>query len=174
MKLSERLKELRKIKGLTQKDLAESIGVSSGAIYSYEAERQVPNIQIIFDICEKHDVSADWLLGLNEFPTRMSLAQIVNAIKAIKDNTTMIIKPIQKRSVFGQALVLVLTNEELCQYFFTERQTAAFVRENMTDESFFTTWKNAKMEELAESYDDKRSTLNPVSNAIVQKLDSIP
>lgn len=174
MELSERLKELRKIKGLTQKDLAEAIGVSLSAIYSYESRRQIPNIQIIFDICKRYDVSADWLLGLDEAPKSMSLAQIVNAIKAIKDNTTMSIKPIQKRSVFGQALVLVLTNEELCQYFFTENQISAFVRENMTDESFFTTWQNEKMKELADSYDDKRRAFNEVSNTIIHKLDAIP
>lgn len=35
---AERLKELRKIKGLTQKELAEEVGVQQGAINKWESK----------------------------------------------------------------------------------------------------------------------------------------
>lgn len=173
MKLSERLKELRTIRGITQKELADSVGISAGAVYSYESKRQIPNIQTIFDICETYGVSADWLLGLTEVPAKMSLGQIVKSIEAMKENTTVIIKPIKSTRIYGQALVLILTNEEIHKYFVTEMQTRKFLSESMLDETVFDAWKSTTMKELEDTYDDKRRSLSETSNKIVHLLDSI-
>lgn len=47
MKLSDRLKELRKSESLTQKELAEKIGISVHSINSYESGRRTPNFEAI-------------------------------------------------------------------------------------------------------------------------------
>lgn len=171
MKFSDRLKELRTIRGITQKELADSVGISAGAVYSYESKRQVPNIQTIFDICNTYEVSADWLLGLTEVPAKMSLGQIVRTIKTMQENTTVLIMPLKPSMLLGQALVLILPNKDIHKYFATEMQTEKFLNENVLDRSVFDAWKSTAMRELEETYDDKRRELSQTSSEIIGALE---
>lgn len=61
-----RLKELRTEKNLTQKDLAKLIATTDDSIYSWEKGRSQPSIDMIRKICKLFDVSADYLLGLED------------------------------------------------------------------------------------------------------------
>ncbi|MCL2861399.1 MAG: helix-turn-helix domain-containing protein [Firmicutes bacterium] len=61
-----RIKELREEKGLTQKQLANQIGVDQRTISSYEIGHTEPDIKTIRKLCKIFDVSADYLLGLTE------------------------------------------------------------------------------------------------------------
>lgn len=61
---SEKVKEARIAKKLTQKELAEKIGVSDARIRQYESNKGFPSAEVLFKICLELDVSADWLLGL--------------------------------------------------------------------------------------------------------------
>ena len=62
-----RLKELRKSKKLTQKDLAKVIGTTDDSIFSWEKGRSQPSIEAICALCKYFDVSADYLLGLTDY-----------------------------------------------------------------------------------------------------------
>lgn len=64
--LSERIKELRTIKGLTQKEFAESINVSTVSVSSYETGVKTPSLDMITCIAQKYSISIDWLCGLND------------------------------------------------------------------------------------------------------------
>lgn len=59
--MNERLKELRKILGLTQQEMADKIGVKRNTIATYESGKVDPSIRTIADICEKFDVREEWL-----------------------------------------------------------------------------------------------------------------
>lgn len=61
---SERLKELRKEKGLTQKELAQRILQSPTAIVYWEQNKHEPSASALKKICKFFDVSADYLLGI--------------------------------------------------------------------------------------------------------------
>ena len=63
-KFSERLKELRVEKGLSQRALAEKTGFSQPAIARWEAGLQVPNIDVVVAFALFFEVTADYLLGL--------------------------------------------------------------------------------------------------------------
>lgn len=63
---SERLKELRKDMHLTQKELAEKLGLSPGAIGLYEQNRRTPDIDLLNKIASIFDVSIDYLTGKTE------------------------------------------------------------------------------------------------------------
>lgn len=65
--MKERLKLLRKQKGVTQKTVADAIGVTLSAYSNYEQGLREPNNQILVNICKYYDVSADYLLGLEDF-----------------------------------------------------------------------------------------------------------
>lgn len=67
MNIGERLLEVRKEKGLSQKAFAQALGVSKGAISSHENAVQVPGSAIIAAVCERFDIEPRWLL-LGEGP----------------------------------------------------------------------------------------------------------
>ncbi len=60
----EKIKDLRKEKGFTQKELAEKIGQAQSTVFYWEQNKQEPNISSLKKLCEIFDVSADYLLGL--------------------------------------------------------------------------------------------------------------
>lgn len=59
----ERLKELRKSKGLSQKQLAEKTGISVHTINSYESGRRDPNTKNLQILQDFFQVSQGFLLG---------------------------------------------------------------------------------------------------------------
>lgn len=61
--LSQRLKELRADKGITQKQLASEIGVSYGSIVDYENGRREPNSKAMAALERYFKVSGEYLRG---------------------------------------------------------------------------------------------------------------
>lgn len=64
--MKEKLKQLRKEKGLSQKIVAEALGITLSAYSNYEQGIREPNLQILVSICKFYDVSSDYLLGLED------------------------------------------------------------------------------------------------------------
>lgn len=60
---AKRLKEARKARGVTQKQLATMIGVSEGAVKTWEQETADPSVNALRSIAIALGVSADYLLG---------------------------------------------------------------------------------------------------------------
>lgn len=61
----QRLRQLRKNKGLTQVNLAEQVSSSQRAICSYEQDRTDPPLSLIPKLADTLDVTVEDLLGLN-------------------------------------------------------------------------------------------------------------
>ena len=59
--MQDRIKELRKSLGLTQKDFGERLGVQANTITSYESGVRTPNNSMILAICREYGVSETWL-----------------------------------------------------------------------------------------------------------------
>ena len=66
MELHEKLLELRKQKGLTQEELAETLYVSRTAISKWESGRGVPNIESLKELSRFYAISLDNLLSSEE------------------------------------------------------------------------------------------------------------
>ena len=66
MEFSETLKYLRNSTQCTQKKLAEYLGLSANTVCEWEKNRSEPSIQTIRKLAEYFDVSADYLLGLED------------------------------------------------------------------------------------------------------------
>lgn len=62
MNIADRIRELRKNKGLSQEELAEQLGVSRQAISKWESEQSVPDIEKIILISDYFEVSTDYVL----------------------------------------------------------------------------------------------------------------
>ncbi len=63
VKFSERLKELRSEKGVTQVQIAAAIGVSKGLISLWENELREPTLSNLIALADFYDVSLDFLAG---------------------------------------------------------------------------------------------------------------
>ena len=59
-----RLKELRKAHGMTQKDLADKIGVTKSVISYYELQERSPSPYALIKLAHVFHVSTDYLLGV--------------------------------------------------------------------------------------------------------------
>lgn len=64
--ISERLKELREKAGLTQLEFSKEIGVAVSTYNAYEQGTSFPKSDVLVRVCNIYNVSADWLLGLND------------------------------------------------------------------------------------------------------------
>lgn len=65
--MKDRLKLLWKQKAVSQKTVAEAIGVTLSAYSNYEQGIREPNLQILINLCKYYEVSADYLLGIDDY-----------------------------------------------------------------------------------------------------------
>jgi len=76
LNISENLKRLRKLRGITQEDLAEFIGVSFQAISKWERGDGYPDITSLPVLANYFGVSVDELIGMNEINGAQEKAKI--------------------------------------------------------------------------------------------------
>lgn len=69
-KFPERLKTIRKVQKVTQKQIAEGISITEALYQKYEYGKTKPNYEVIIKLCNYFNVSADYLLGLSDNPLR--------------------------------------------------------------------------------------------------------
>lgn len=69
---NENLRIARERKGMTQKEVADAIGVAKSTYSLYESGNREPNVMTIKKIADILKVSADDLLGLEEPPTTIA------------------------------------------------------------------------------------------------------
>ena len=62
----EKLKDLRMERGLTLKETALRVGLTRNAIANYEANIRQPSLETLKALCKLFEVSADYLLGLED------------------------------------------------------------------------------------------------------------
>ena len=67
---SVRLRELRALKRVTQKQAAKGIGLSERLYQSYELAEKEPSLGNINKLADYFDVSTDYLLGRSDHPNR--------------------------------------------------------------------------------------------------------
>ena len=62
-KFSERIRQLRKSQGKTQKDVADAVGVSVNQISEMEKGTKITTLPKLCLLCDYFNVPADYLLG---------------------------------------------------------------------------------------------------------------
>lgn len=66
VKFATRLRALRKEKNMTQKMLADRLGLATSAVCSYEAGARCPSYEVLIKIAGIFRVSTDYLLGMEK------------------------------------------------------------------------------------------------------------
>ena len=64
---SDRLRQLRKFRDVTQAQLAEAIGITDRACRRYEAGENEPTLSVLQSIADFFDVSVDYLMGRDNY-----------------------------------------------------------------------------------------------------------
>ncbi|MCL1990259.1 MAG: helix-turn-helix domain-containing protein [Defluviitaleaceae bacterium] len=67
--LASRLKATRLERNLSQAELAKRSEISLSGLQFYESDHSNPTAEVIARLCIQLDISADYLLGLNDDPT---------------------------------------------------------------------------------------------------------
>ena len=63
---TEKLREVRNVKGLSQQKAAEAIGITRSAYSNYEQGLREPDLNTLKKICLLFDISSDYLLGIEK------------------------------------------------------------------------------------------------------------
>lgn len=84
MELGNRIKDLRKQKGLRQEQLAEAMGVSSASVSKWETNQSYPELTLLAELADFFEVSIDTLVGHTLSADRME-ALIAKMEKAADD-----------------------------------------------------------------------------------------
>lgn len=71
MYYTQRLKDIREYHELTQKQVAEGIGMKQEQYQRYESGKNEIKASHIIKLCKFYDLSADYILGLTEMPKEM-------------------------------------------------------------------------------------------------------
>lgn len=64
--LGKRLKELREQRGLTQKEVAEALGIHSVTYLHYEKGHHEPPLSLLVDMAKFFGETVDYLLGIED------------------------------------------------------------------------------------------------------------
>lgn len=66
-KLSERLKKVLIETGMSQKELAQKIGMSQSVVNNYCSGKREPTLDVLILICDTLDETSDYMLGRKDF-----------------------------------------------------------------------------------------------------------
>ena len=75
---AERLVELRKTFGVTQKGMADRLNICRQAVYYYESGRSLVSVEVLCKIHEVFHVSPEWVLGLTNTDRSVERRRKVN------------------------------------------------------------------------------------------------
>jgi transcriptional regulator with XRE-family HTH domain len=107
------ISDIRKEKGLTQKQLAEEIGVSDKAISRWETGRGMPDTSIMPDLCKVLDISINELLSGQRLSSMDYNGKAEeNMVELIKTNEA--VKRQGRKAIFGTIVGIIL----LCLFIY--------------------------------------------------------
>ena len=112
---AERLKQLRKEKGMTQIDLAKAIGVSNGTVAMWETGRRKPSFELLDKLSEVFDRRLDYILGASDDPSTPVLTDgDINVLGnwTIQEEYEDVIRKFTLLDEFGQKAVSAVLRAE--------------------------------------------------------------
>ena len=124
MKIGNFLKELRKEKGITQAQLAETLNVSARTVSRWETGSNMPDISLLVDIADYYDISIPEIIN-GERKSEIMNEEERKIAKTMSDYATTekekIFKEMKIQSIMGVcALVLYCILHETDSYMFSD------------------------------------------------------
>jgi len=105
--IAERLKNLRKDKGISKRELVAILPINYSTYANYESGFREPNSDVLQMIARHFDVSTDFLLGVSDNKRR------ADAIAVLSDDEHMLIKKFRNLDRHGSELINLVLSKEL-------------------------------------------------------------
>lgn len=99
-----RLKQARELRGLSQKQLSETLGVPPSSVAHFEGGRRKPSFESLLRLADALDVTTDYLLSRSNTPTASPildpLAQTISSLsKADRELLEAILAVLTRRRI---------------------------------------------------------------------------
>lgn len=114
----ERLKELRKEKGMTQIDLAKALGVSSGTVAMWETGKRKPSFEMFDRLTALFDRRIDYILGTTDDPSSLKAGEseaIIRGQWVVQEEYEDIMRKFSLLDEFGQKTVAGVLRTEFAR-----------------------------------------------------------
>lgn len=107
----DKLKVLRKQEGISQKTLADAIGVSQQSINKYENHNIEPDIATLIRLADYFDTSIDYLVGHTEIRHKIEPVCFCE-LNSVEDNVLRGYRKLNHRQKQSVDLIIEIYNEE--------------------------------------------------------------
>lgn len=97
-RFAQRLKVLRKERGITQQQLADGVGISKGGLSYYENAGRTPDISILERFADYFGVTTDYLLGRTNAQTQKAKLQAVCNYTGLSDKSVNLLAELKENS----------------------------------------------------------------------------
>ncbi|MCM1277072.1 MAG: helix-turn-helix domain-containing protein [Lachnospiraceae bacterium] len=97
-RFAQRLKTLRKERGITQQQLADGVGISKGGLSYYENSGRTPDISILERFADYFGVTTDYLLGRTNAQTQKAKLQAVCNYTGLSDKSVELLADLKETS----------------------------------------------------------------------------
>lgn len=146
-----RLKELRKKDGSTQKEFGEKVGCTMASISAYENGSKIPPTPTLIKIAEVCDCSIDWLFGLKDDPTAgnketsaKTYSDYIKKLFALDDNPISLW--LEKSSdtdpyTESEQYLLAFSDPALNIFLKAWKKTRDLYHDGTIDETIYQAWK---------------------------------
>jgi transcriptional regulator with XRE-family HTH domain len=139
--LAVRIKELRKIMKMTQKEFSAFVGCTAATLSAYENGSKSPSLEIIKGIAEECHISIDWLCGLSD---KMKNS---NEPETYADIIDLLVK-IEKSIYFRVGKEKITVSDSVLQYFLENWGKMLPLLHNGTiDDKLYKLWLDDKKKE---------------------------
>lgn len=86
MTFSEALRRFRKDNGLTQKQVAEAIGIREAVYQRYEQNKASPSVNVVMKIADVFNVPLDYLVGRDDDSKNKSESYLLTTYRNLDEN----------------------------------------------------------------------------------------
>lgn len=155
---AERLKELRKLTGKTQKVFAESVGSTPATISAYENADKNPSLDIVANIASVYEVSLDWLSGIgdNKIPKIQTYRDVAKFFLGLDE--TMLQFEISKKETetlkSNDDFNCICFNDwRICEFLEQWEKMSSLKGKAMIDEQVYSFWLESTLSKLNDKVD---------------------
>ena len=115
-RLSDLVEEKKKT-GLSQKEIAAQIGVSSGTLSEWCSDNKTPMIDALPKLASYFEVSSDWLIGCSDAKTRNTTTQAIHLETGLSDTAIDVLRKINDNE---KRFLNKLIEDRINLYFISE------------------------------------------------------
>nr|WP_305135854.1 helix-turn-helix transcriptional regulator [uncultured Schaedlerella sp.] len=139
--LAVRIKELRTLMKMTQKEFSAFVGCTAATLSAYENGSKSPSLEIIKGIAEKCHISIDWLCGLSD---KMNTT---DEIKTYSDVIKLFVKSEYALKFHVTPLSIKMVDSVMQCFFSDWSKTLPLYRDGTIDEKLYKLWIDDKLQE---------------------------